>query len=48
MKTDREMAVGPLVVTFPVSERTRATANCRRALLGETPLHLAREEERMR
>jgi phosphoglycerate dehydrogenase-like enzyme len=26
----------------------RAVANCRRALLGETPLHLARDEERMR
>jgi phosphoglycerate dehydrogenase-like enzyme len=26
----------------------RAVANCRRALLGEAPLHLARDEERMR
>jgi phosphoglycerate dehydrogenase-like enzyme len=26
----------------------RAVANCRRALSGETPLHLARDEERMR
>ena len=26
----------------------RAVANCRHALLGETPLHLARDEERMR
>ena len=26
----------------------RAVANCRRALLGEMPLHLARDEERMR
>jgi len=26
----------------------RAVENCRRALLGETPLHLARDEERMR
>jgi phosphoglycerate dehydrogenase-like enzyme len=26
----------------------RAVANCKRALLGETPLHLARDEERMR
>jgi phosphoglycerate dehydrogenase-like enzyme len=26
----------------------RAVANCRRALLGETPLHLAGDDERMR
>jgi phosphoglycerate dehydrogenase-like enzyme len=26
----------------------RAVANCKRALIGETPLHLARDEERMR
>jgi hypothetical protein len=48
------MTLGSLVVTFPVSKRTRdvslrrAVANCRRALIGEAPLHLVRNQERMR